>query len=93
MSGRQPATDAVPRRWRPVEIVRYIVVPGAAGSLAGLVAVAALLWLNVGSLGTLVLASDQGWAAAGLLALGFVTTFGSAAIGAAVMAIGDQPSD
>lgn len=86
---RQTARPA--RRWRLVEIVRYIIVPGLAGSLAGLAAVAGLLLLDVGSLGTLVFTSDQGAVAAGLLSLGFMTTFGSAAIGAAVMAIGDQP--
>ncbi len=77
-------------RWRRVEIVRYILMPGLAGSLAGLAAVVAMLYLDVGTLGTLVLGSDQGWMAVLLLSLGFMTTFGSAAIGAAIMAIGDQ---
>jgi hypothetical protein len=73
-----------------VEVVRYILVAGLAGAVAGLVAVAAILCLDVGSLGTLVAGSDDGWIAGALLSLGFMTTFGSAAIGAAVMAIGGQ---
>ena len=40
--------------------MRFIVLPGLAGSLAGLVAVAGLLALDVGSLGTLVLGPAGG---------------------------------
>jgi hypothetical protein len=77
-------------RWRGTEIVRYIVLPALAGSLAGLVGVAGLLALNVGSLRTLILASPQGWIAVALLCMGFVVTFGSAAIGATIMALGEE---
>ncbi len=77
-----------PRRWGSVEILRTIVLPGLAGSLAGLVAVGGLLALDIGGLRSLMLASADGWIAAALLSLGFVVTFGSAAIGAAVMALG-----
>lgn len=79
------------RRWPKVlEIRRYILLPGLAGVLAGQVAVAALLWLDVGALRTMILASPQGWVAVLLLCAGFAITFGSAAIGGAVMAIGDE---
>ncbi len=77
------------RRWRDEEILRFIVLPGIAGSLAGLVAVAGLLMLDVGSLGTLVLGSGGGVVPVVLLSAGFMITFGSAAIGAAIMAIGN----
>jgi hypothetical protein len=80
------------RRRRNPEILQFIILPGLAGSLAGLVAVAGLLVLDVGSLGTLVLGRSGGVVPVALLSAGFVITFGSAAIGAAVMAIG-EPDD
>lgn len=87
----RPATARRPRR-RPLvpEIRRYILLPGLAGVLAGQAGVAALLALDVGTLRTLILASPQGWIAVMLLCAGFAITFGSAAIGAAVMAIGEE---
>ncbi len=71
-------------------IVRHFLLPGLAGMLAGNACVAGLLGLDVGGLRTLMLASDQIWIAAPLLCVGFATTFGSAAIGASVMAIGQD---
>ncbi|HET9018492.1 MAG TPA: hypothetical protein VFN46_02840 [Acetobacteraceae bacterium] len=86
-----PQTAPHRPRWPTVlEIRRYILVPGLAGVLAGQVGVAALLALDVGALRTMILASAQGWVAIVLLCAGFAITFGSAAIGAAVMAIGDE---
>jgi hypothetical protein len=69
-------------------IVRDMLLPGLAGSLAGLVAAGALIWLDVGNIGTLIRTSADGWVAACLLAAGFVITFGSVAIGAAIMDLG-----
>ena len=87
----RPSTAPHRRRWPPVpEIRRYILLPGLAGALAGQAGVAALLALDVGALRTLILASPQGWIAVMLLCAGFAITFGSAAIGAAVMAIGEE---
>jgi hypothetical protein len=81
-------------RWPGVrEIRRYILLPGLAGAVAGQAGVAALLALDVGALRTLILASAEGWIAAVLLCAGFAVTFGSAAIGAAVMAIGNEIGD
>ncbi len=80
------------RRWQDTEIVRFIVLPGLTGSLSGLVAVAGLLALDIGSLRTLVLGPSGGFVPVALLSAGFMITFGSAAIGAAIMAIGD-PDD
>lgn len=71
-------------------IVRHVLVPGVAGSLAGMAGVGALLWRDVGGLGSLIRASGDGWMAAGMLCVGFAVTFGSAAIGASVMAIGRE---
>ena len=80
------------RHWRDGEILRLIVLPALAGSLAGLVAVAGLLVLNVGSLGTLALGPSGGFVPVALLCAGFMITFGSAAIGATIMALG-EPED
>lgn len=86
-----PRTAPRARRWPGVlEIRQYILVPGLAGVLAGQIGVAALLALNVGALRTMILSSPQGWVAMVLLCAGFAITFGSAAIGAAVMAIGNE---
>ena len=71
-------------------IVRHFLLPGLAGVLAGFVCVGTMLALDVGGLWTLVLASGQGWVAVPMLGLGFAVTFGSAAIGGSVMAIGQQ---
>jgi len=95
MSGAGQMRVTVPprgrrRRWRRMEILRYIVLPALAGSLAGLIAVAGLLALDVGSLRTLIFAASDGWVALLLLCVGFVVTFGSAAIGAAVMSLGQE---
>jgi hypothetical protein len=68
--------------------IRHFLLPGLAGVLAGQVCVAVLLALDMGGLRTLMLGSADGWIAVPLLGLGFAVTFGSAAIGASVMAIG-----
>jgi hypothetical protein len=71
-------------------VVRHFLLPGLAGVLAGLVCVGALLALDMGGLRTLILAGRDGWVALPLLGVGFGVTFGSAAIGASVMAIGQD---
>jgi hypothetical protein len=73
-----------------MEIRQFILLPALAGSLAGLLAVAGLLALDVGSLGTLVLGPSGGFVPVLLLSVGFMVTFGSAAIGGAIMALGEQ---
>ena len=80
------------RHWRLLEIIRFIVLPGLAGAIAGLVALGGLLALDIGSLRTLVLGPAGGIVPLGMLCGGFVITFASAAIGAAVMAMG-TPDD
>jgi hypothetical protein len=70
--------------------VRHFLLPGLAGAVAGCVGVGALLALDLGGLRTLALADGAGWIAVPLLCLGFAVTFASAAIGASVMAIGQD---
>ena len=55
--------------------------------IAALLAVG-LLWLDVGGLRHLILADRSPAIAFGLLLFGFVITFGSAAMGTAIMALG-----
>ena len=81
---------AGPPRWRRMDLIRFMLQACLAGCLAGLVAVAGLLALDVGSLGTLVLGPAGGLVPLLLLAAGFMITFGSAAIGAAVMSLGED---
>jgi hypothetical protein len=71
-------------------LMRHMLLPALAGALAGLAATAALLALDVGSLRTLILGSSQPVIAVGLLASGFVVTFGSAAIGTSIMSLADE---
>ncbi|MCK9908371.1 hypothetical protein MXD81_04475 [Microbacteriaceae bacterium K1510] len=54
---------------------------------------AGLLALNPGGLRTLILADRDTGAAFGLLLFGFLITFGSAAMGSAIMALGHKPPD
>jgi tetrahydromethanopterin S-methyltransferase subunit E len=66
-------------------ILRDMILPGLAGAIAGLVAVAGLLALDVAHLRALALGTPGGWVALPLLAAGFMVTFGSVAIGATIM--------
>lgn len=63
---------------------------GAAGALA---VGAGILIFDVGRLRTLMLSSDQGWIAVGLLFLGLMVTFCGAAMAAGVMALGPWRDD
>lgn len=74
-------------------LLRTIIVPGAAGSVAGLLGAGLLIASGAGSpgsLGDLLLGPAGGPLPIALLASGFVVTFGSAAIGAAIMSIADE---
>jgi hypothetical protein len=71
-----------------MELIRYLLPHLLAGCIGGLVAAAGLVVCNVGGLRELILHSEDGWLAYALLSFGFVVTFGSAAIGHAVISIG-----
>ena len=75
--------------WNPwrVEVFRYVVPHLAAGCLGGLVAAGAMVATNLGSLRDLILHTDGGWLALAMLTVGMVVTFGSVAIGAAIMGL------
>ncbi|HET7882021.1 MAG TPA: hypothetical protein VFL55_14135 [Acetobacteraceae bacterium] len=70
--------------------MRYLLPHFAAGCLAGLVAAAAIVATDLGSLLALMQHSPEGWLGGVLLAFGFVVTFGSVAVGSAIQQIGQQ---
>ena len=71
-------------------ILRHFVAPGAAGVLAGQICVAVLLRFDVGGLASLIRQTHALWPAVPMLCVGCAVTFGSAAIGGSVMAIGRE---
>jgi hypothetical protein len=71
-----------------MEVLRYVLPHLLAGCLAGVVASVGIVATDVGSLRELVLNTQGGWMAFGLLTFGLVVTFGSIAMGGAIMAIG-----
>jgi len=69
-------------------LFRLLAINLAVGvSIAGLL-VGGLLWLDLGGLRHLILADRSPAVALGLLLFGFVVTFGSTAMGTAIMAVG-----
>jgi hypothetical protein len=68
--------------------VRFLVVHGAAGVIAGWTMVGGLLWLDVAGLGGLVVASDLFPVPLLMLLAAFAITFGGVAIGSAIMGLG-----
>lgn len=78
-----------PRR-PAIGFLRTMLLPGLAGALAGQVAVAGLLWRDPTGLRALVFNSDAPWLPLTILSVSFAVTFGSAAIGAAIMALDDR---
>jgi hypothetical protein len=71
-----------------MELFRYCLPALLAGCVAGLLGAGGLVLLDVGMLRELIVASPDGWLAGVLLAFGFVVTFGSVALGGAIIAIG-----
>ncbi|HEY0836649.1 MAG TPA: hypothetical protein VGE72_22250 [Azospirillum sp.] len=62
----------------------------AAGVIAGVVFCSAMLWFDVGGLGTLLLGSDSMAVGLYLLFGSVCITFGSVAMGVGVMSLGDH---
>lgn len=65
-------------------LLQNLVSGGAGGAVLG----AGLLVLDIASLRTLMLASDQGLMASALLFSGLMVTFGSAAMAVGIMSLG-----
>jgi hypothetical protein len=77
-------------RLTAVELIRYVLPHWLAGCAAGVVASVAIVASNLGALRDLMWATQGGWIAFALLTFGFVVTFGSIAVGGAIMALGDD---
>ena len=71
-------------------MLKQILMHGAGGIAAGWLVAAGLLYLDIAALGTLILGSETPVLALTLLLTGLGVTFGSVAMGAAIMM---QPYD
>lgn len=76
-----------------VPLFRLLVINLAAGAAIAALLVGGLLALNPGGLRHLIFADASPGTALGLLLFGFVVTFGSAAMGTAIMAMGRAADD
>jgi hypothetical protein len=76
-----------------VPLFRLLAINLAIGIVVAALLVGGLLALNPGGLRDLIFADESPVAALGLLVFGFVVTFGSAAMGSAIMAMGMPPAD
>jgi hypothetical protein len=73
-------------------LFRLLAINLAAGVLVAALLLGGLLWVNPLHLRELIFADDSPGTALGLLLFGFVITFGSAAMGTAIMAMGQDRS-
>jgi hypothetical protein len=69
-------------------LFRLLAINLAIGMSIAALLVGGLLWLDVGGLRHMIVADRSPAVALGLLLFGFVITFGSTAMGTAIMAIG-----
>ncbi|QOZ72097.1 hypothetical protein [Bradyrhizobium arachidis] len=76
-----------------IPLFRLLAINLAIGACAAVLLVGGLLWLNPGHLRELIFADRAGGIALGLLLASFLITFGSAAMGSAIMAQGRKDDD
>lgn len=74
-------------------LLRLLAVNLAIGVSVALLMLGGLLALNPGNLRGLILADSAPGAALGLLLFGLLITFGSSAMGSAIMALGRKPPE
>jgi hypothetical protein len=74
-------------------LIRLLAINLAIGAMIAALMLGGLLALNPGNLRGLILGDRNGAAALMLLAFGFVVTFGSVAMGTAIMALGRKPRE
>lgn len=70
------------------EGVRFLLHHLVVGVLAAIAFFALLIGFDLANLRTLLTESDHGWVAGALLLFGLIVTFGSVAMGIAVMSLG-----
>lgn len=96
MTMNQRPDPVKPRRrfgFLRVPLFRLLAINLAAGVAIAALVVGGLLALNPGGLRHLIFADASPGTALGLLLFGFVVTFGSAAMGTAIMAMGRVADD
>jgi hypothetical protein len=95
MPNEEPSKERTPRRFNflRVPLFRLLVINLAIGMAVAALLVGGLLLLNPGGLRDLILADSSPGTALGLLLFGFVVTFGSTAMGSAIMAMGKRRDD
>ncbi|MBR0836455.1 hypothetical protein JQ612_24980 [Bradyrhizobium manausense] len=76
-----------------IPLLRLLAINLAIGACAAALLVGGLLWLNPGHLRELILADRAPGIGLALLLASFVITFGSAAMGSAIMAQGRKQED
>ncbi|WP_342740858.1 hypothetical protein [Bradyrhizobium sp. B117] len=74
-------------------LFRLLAINLAIGACAAVLLVGGLLWLNPAHLRELIFADHAGGIALGLLLASFLITFGSTAMGSAIMAQGRKDDD
>lgn len=74
-------------------LLRFLAINASFGIVIGGVAATALLWWDIGGLGTLFANSRHPFIAGLLLYGGFAVTFGSAAMGTAVLFLSEEGED
>jgi hypothetical protein len=90
MTDARQSEQQTPRRIQVfrVPLFRLLAINLAAGVTLAVLLVGGLLWANPGGLRHLIFADSSPGTALGLLLFGFVVTFGSTAMGTAIMAMG-----
>lgn len=93
MTRRRPPLDRALARVLPVDApeyegVRFLFHHLVVGVLAAVAFFALIVGFDVANLRTLLAESGHGWVAGALLLFGLVITFGSVAMGMAVMSLG-----
>jgi hypothetical protein len=78
--------------WR-TPLFRLLAINLAIGIMLAVFLVGGLLWLNPGGLRHLIFADRSPATALGLLLFGFIVTFGSTAMGSAIMAMGRSEAE
>lgn len=81
---REDAGQTNPRQWR---LIRFLAINAAIGTAVALILVGVLIWTDTQAIGRLILADRNPVLSIALLAFGFVITFGSVAMGTAIMAL------
>jgi hypothetical protein len=91
----QPDTERRPSRlgFLRSPLFRLLAINLAMGTALAVFLVGGLLWINPGGLRHLIFTDRSPGVALGLLLFGFIVTFGSTAMGSAIMAMGKRETE